>query len=140
MECYGEKKNKIAVHVDENVSGNTRIASNVTKPLIGCASHNVNLAMKYLIHENDRLFVALDKNIAKLRYGLWAARLRKLTPFSAVLLNETRWSSSFNMLIHCVQILEFLDRLEDEEVFAVMRNTSQIQNGENNEALQRNPA
>lgn len=87
-------------------------------PMIGCASHRFNLAVKYWIGENINLTVALDKLstlMSKAQNKKTAARLRDLTyaHFGKELvskkINETRWTSVMTVVERYFRIKDELD-------------------------------
>ena len=110
----------VAALIGDNVSVNQKLATDLYKRLIGCASHRYNLAIKDMINSHDAVFKIVNKLMGKLRYGLLAARLRKEAPLAAVQMNDTRWSSAFSMLKRYIELREILPRLNDATVDALM--------------------
>ena len=52
----------------------------------------------------------------KLRTLLFSAKLRKLTHLRAKIRNQTKWSSSFDMVLRYVQIRQYLPELNSSDV------------------------
>ncbi|RLN86024.1 hypothetical protein BBJ28_00020367 [Nothophytophthora sp. Chile5] len=67
-------------------------------PLIGCASHRFNLAVRDFLKDDEPLVGKIQTLMLKLRTIKGRALLRRVTKLSPVLRNDTRWSSSFEML------------------------------------------
>ncbi|KAG2923529.1 hypothetical protein PC117_g15715 [Phytophthora cactorum] len=68
---------------------NKRIANLLRVPLIGCASHRLNLAVREYLEPYD-------------------SNLETKTPLAPVLRQDTRWSSTFSMLEHYFRLREFI--------------------------------
>lgn len=70
-------------------------------PLVGCASHRLNLATQHLISNNAQ-YQAIVETVSKLTSKLLglknASLLRNFTNRRPLKRNETRWSSTFMML------------------------------------------
>ena len=98
LRCYNKSWSNFAALIGDNCSVNKRVATNCSVPLIGCASHRYNLAVQTRLAQNEPLLEKIHKLMTKLKHGLSAAKLRRLTPLAAVNRNKTRWSSSFDML------------------------------------------
>ncbi|RLN92817.1 hypothetical protein BBJ28_00025410 [Nothophytophthora sp. Chile5] len=67
-------------------------------PLIGCASHRFNLAVRDFLKDDEPLMGKIQTLMLKLRTIKGRALLRRVMKLSPVLRNDTRWSSSFEML------------------------------------------
>eukprot|EP00644_Phytophthora_capsici_P002609 jgi/Phyca11/105571/e_gw1.11.550.1 len=122
-------------------------------PFIGCASHRFNLAMRDLLAPEETALSqvhSLMKALSKLKC---CAMLRKKTHLDPVARNDTRWSSSYEMVNRYCRlepVLRSLDhgsiteyaldehmlsRIENEKVFA-LRDTMEKMEGVT-QALQR---
>ena len=82
-----------------------------TVPLIGCASHRLNLAVKSLYREDSIYFEAVEK-VHKLMVELSTLKNRvKLavkTHLNPVKRNDTRWGSEFEELKRYIELLPIL--------------------------------
>lgn len=66
------------------------LAKKIGCHFIGCASHRFSPALKYIFNADKDLFQKFPALMMKVRYGLFAALLCKLTLYCAFLVNETR--------------------------------------------------
>ena len=76
-------------------------------PLIGCASHKLNLAVKLWIQnetELDGIIAKVSLIMKKANTLKLAAKVRALTSYSCVRENVTRWSSTFQMISRFLKI------------------------------------
>jgi hypothetical protein len=86
-------------------------------PLIGCGSHKFNLAVVKWIKEQPNLtdiiskVAAVMKKASTLKVAAKLAKLAQLTNYACVKANETRWSSTFNMVHRYFQIQPQLNAL-----------------------------
>lgn len=101
LKMYGKDVEDILCFVGDNCSVNRRMSKDLDVPLLGCASHKFNLAVREWIKDQP----SLDHIIKKVAFVMKkastlkiAAKLRKLTAYSTVRENDTRWSSTFQML------------------------------------------
>jgi hypothetical protein len=104
LPLYGKDEKSIMFLVGDNVSTNKALADRFGIPLIGCASHRLNLAVKLffaLISEPINNIDAIMKKLSNLKA---AGRLRKHTLLTPIRRNATRWSSTYQMLKRWHQI------------------------------------
>jgi len=87
---------------------NKKIAKLLGVPLIGCASHRFNLALKLYLRPYFKILDSVNNIMVKLRNIKLAARLRQQTELVAVIRNDTRWSSTYNMIKRYPELKEFL--------------------------------
>jgi len=105
LDNIGKSKSCIHVVGADNASVCRRLARLMNVPFNGCRSHRLSLAAKRLFfmgdHDERPIHRALIKSrrlMVKLSQLKNASLLKTKTPLKAVLWNETRWSSTFNML------------------------------------------
>ncbi|ETL32353.1 hypothetical protein L916_15105 [Phytophthora nicotianae] len=79
-------------------------------PLVGCASYRLNLAV-----QNDML--ALEEDLAAVQALMSFVRLK--TALRPVIRQDTRWSSTFEMVRRYFKLLEFLDA-DDDEIMEIL--------------------
>jgi hypothetical protein len=125
MDIYGLEKSNILCLIGDNCNTNKAISDRWDVPLVGCASHRFNLAVKKWIREQNGLQEALDDLatlMSKASYLKAAALLRNLTQeahgctLAARHHNKTRWTSLFSMVQRYFRIkdqLESVDSLEE---------------------------
>jgi hypothetical protein len=77
-------------------------------PIIGCASHRLNLAITEYLKTYEDLIFKVDMLMKKLQTVKYAARLNSRTHLKAVRKNTTRWSSVYSMVERYLKIKDFL--------------------------------
>ncbi|EGZ29073.1 hypothetical protein PHYSODRAFT_284383 [Phytophthora sojae] len=83
-------------------------------PLVGCASHRLNLAVQADMASHEEDLAVVQALMVKLRTLTQSAKLRLKTPLRPVIRQDTRWSSTFEMVRRYLQLLEFLDAEDDD--------------------------
>ncbi|EGZ15692.1 hypothetical protein PHYSODRAFT_506404 [Phytophthora sojae] len=73
-------------------------------PFIGCASHRFNLAVKDFLKTEDELIAKVHALMTKLRTIKGRALLRRVSHLSPLLRNDTRWSSTYEMVARYVKL------------------------------------
>jgi hypothetical protein len=95
--------------VADNAAVNTCLADLLEIPMIGCASHRFNLACKSYLKKYEANISKINSLMVSLRNVKQAGKLRTRTPLEPVTRNDTRWSSTYDMLLRFFRIREFLD-------------------------------
>ncbi|EGZ10835.1 hypothetical protein PHYSODRAFT_521288 [Phytophthora sojae] len=113
LQRFGKSINQVCFLISDNSAVNKRLARIMGVPLVGCASHRLNLAVRLYTAPLENALAGIQKLMVKLRTLNHAAKLRFKTTLRPVLRNDTRWSSTFAMLDHYVRLLEFIDREDD---------------------------
>lgn len=116
LPLYGKDLTNVVALIGDNCSVNKKLSSLVDIPLIGCASHKLNLAIEQWIGREKGLSDSLQvvhNLMVKLRTIKNAAKLRELTHLGATGPIETRWSGKFEMLRRYFRIEEHIKALED---------------------------
>lgn len=116
LSIYGKSIENVVAMVGDNENTNKAFARLAGCPFIGCASHRFNLAMKDIISEYRDEITKVNDLMKKLSYQIPAAKLRRFTHLKAKISNETRWSSTYNMLKRYIEIKEYLPQLELPEI------------------------
>ncbi|EGZ29832.1 hypothetical protein PHYSODRAFT_284516 [Phytophthora sojae] len=137
---YGVQLAQCRFLVADNCALNRRLATLMSVPLVGCASHRLNLAVQadMASHEEDLAVVqalmincVLSPNLPN--YGKRQCvcvvcqyvsntfvyfcnflQNRLKTPLRPVIRQDTRWGSTFEMVRRYLQLLEFLDAEDDD--------------------------
>ncbi|KAJ8531766.1 hypothetical protein ON010_g14198 [Phytophthora cinnamomi] len=73
-------------------------------PFIGCASHRFNLAVKDFMKVEEGLIAKVHALMSKLRTIKGRALLRRVSPLSPLLRNDTRWSSTYEMVARYLEL------------------------------------
>jgi len=118
MALYNLTKDNIICVIGDNCSANQSISRRWEIPLVGCASHRFNLAVKRWISEQPGLEDALEAVntlMSKASCLKAAAELRSLTlefhgkALAAQSNNVTRWTSTFTMVKRYMRIKDQLE-------------------------------
>ncbi|OWY91017.1 LOW QUALITY PROTEIN: hypothetical protein PHMEG_00040574 [Phytophthora megakarya] len=88
------------------------IATKLGIPLIDCASHRFNLAVKKFLTDYEPLLQQVNDLMSQLRQPNNAA---ELTPLRAKKRNATRWSSTYDMLKRYAEFCVHARLIEDVE-------------------------
>jgi hypothetical protein len=109
LEMYGKGLQNLIYLVGDNAPVNTCISDLLEVPFIGCASHRFNLACKKYLEEYEESLSKISRLMVTLRNVKQAGKLRTKTKLSPVLRNDTRWSSTYQMLKRFFEIKDFID-------------------------------
>ncbi|OWZ13494.1 hypothetical protein PHMEG_00013171 [Phytophthora megakarya] len=84
--------------VGDNCSVNRLFATVLGVPLVGCASHQLNRAIRQDMAQHEDDLAAVQALMIKLRTLTQSAKLRLKTELRPVIRQDTRWSSTFAMV------------------------------------------
>ena len=114
LNIYGKTLENVCCFVGDNCETNQSVSRKTGIALIGCYSHKLNLAVKkHLENSEEKVAVhAVHNLMVELRTLKNAARLRKLGLNLATLDNDTRWSSTYEMIKRYLEIIEFVETIE----------------------------
>eukprot|EP00171_Calliarthron_tuberculosum_P005814 IDg5814t1 len=102
----------VICQIADNCSANKCIADLMDIPHVSCNSHKLHLEVKNMIGANSKLFNtvnSIQKTMTSCKNGLKnSALLRNISDLAPVLNNETRWTSTHNMLQRFNRIRESL--------------------------------
>ena len=93
LNLVGRNFDNIEFVAGDNCSVNRKLARLLRVPLLGCASHKLNLAVSKLYEGEDDLLDVVQNLMKKLRTLKNSSRLRKVSGYAACLRNDTRWNS-----------------------------------------------
>lgn len=114
---YEQPWEAVVFMVDDNCSVNQSIGHRVGEiPLIGCASHGFALAVKDFMQCDEGLIDKIQKLMKKLSTVKGKALLRSHTSLAPIMRNDTRWSSTYEMLQRYTKLEPILRSLDDETV------------------------
>ncbi|KAF0735380.1 hypothetical protein AaE_009084 [Aphanomyces astaci] len=97
LELYGRTLNSVTFLVGDNCSVNQCMARMMGVPMVGCASHRLNLAVRQFLDKQEATLDTIHAVMLRCRTVKNRAALRELTPLAPKLQNDTRWSSTFAM-------------------------------------------
>lgn len=125
LSVFGKCWNNVVALCGDNCATNKALSRKAGCGFVGCGSHRFNLAVKDMLECHADLLSNIRGLMQKLRTPTIAARLRRKTFLKAKLSNETRWSSSFEMLRRYSEIKAFVSDLHDPVVDELLPNTAQ---------------
>ena len=96
---YDRSVDSVQCLIGDNCSTNKLLANLMQVPLVGCASHRLNLAVKKIYEDNIELIEKVDEIMANLNNLKNRIILGEQTALHPKTANLTRWSSTYNMLV-----------------------------------------
>lgn len=108
LAVFGKTNANVAFLVGDNCPTNQAIATDLLVPLVGCASHRLNLAVQAYLRNHEATIVQVHAIMTKLRAPKNRGFLRKYSPLAPLLENDTRWTSKFTMLNRFLEFVEIL--------------------------------
>ncbi|RLN96724.1 hypothetical protein BBJ28_00019689 [Nothophytophthora sp. Chile5] len=111
---YDKKVSDCLFIVGDNCAVNKKLATLLSIPLVGCASHRLNLAVQAYLQQYEEDLDTIHTWMKKLRTLNHAAKLRLKTPLRPVVRQDTRWNSTYSMVERYVRLATFLSAEDDE--------------------------
>ena len=99
----------IVFMVSDNEPKNARMASDMGIYFVGCYSHKLNLAVQKFLEPFGGTLGKIQYLMLKLKQLKKPAALRRPSQLSTIRLNDTKWSSTFNMLNRYCELKDFID-------------------------------
>ncbi|OWZ21748.1 hypothetical protein PHMEG_0003655 [Phytophthora megakarya] len=106
--------------IDDNCATNQPVATKLTVPLVGCASHRFNLATQKYFTRHSEIIDDVAALMAALRAPNNRKELRRHTNLAPLRDNATRWSSTFAVLKRNVKISDAIKHVE--AVYVLVQN------------------
>lgn len=100
--------------VSDNCNVNQYLGDHGGIPFIGCASHRFNLGVKLFLKAERNLLDKANELMRKLTSIKGRAALKKKTHLHAKIRNDTRWSSTYEILDRCVKLLPAIRSLDPQ--------------------------
>ena len=97
---------------------NKALANTSNLPLIGCASHRFNLAVKEYIKSKMQILDKANNLMAKVTQT--CGKIKGTTQLKPVRKNETRWTSMFAMIERYMKLRHILSKPEFSADKAIM--------------------
>jgi hypothetical protein len=123
LKLYGKTLSNVCCLIGDNCSTNKAVANLCKIPLVGCHSHILNLAVKNIFLEDEFAKTVLPKVVELMRVlstPKGAAQLRNCfvdcTGLKAIKKNETRWTSTYDMLERYIKLLPHLSQIEEASI------------------------
>ncbi len=114
LEKFGKNEDNIIFLVGDNCQVNKSLADLMNIPLVGCASHRLNLAVQEYLNDSEDILQQINKLMKKLSTIKKAAKLRKFTNLLPITRNTTRWTSTFKMVERYFKIKEHIDSTDPD--------------------------
>ncbi|GMF39749.1 unnamed protein product [Phytophthora fragariaefolia] len=115
LAVFGKRLDCLRFIVGDNCTTNQAIATRMGLPLVGCASHRLNLAIQQHLAEHEALLAQVNELMCQLGTKRNAGTLRKYTDVRSVKRNVTRWSSTLKMVKRFLQIKDAAKHVEAVE-------------------------
>ncbi|DAZ96916.1 TPA: hypothetical protein N0F65_008927, partial [Lagenidium giganteum] len=112
---YGQSTAMVRLIVADNCATNQCLATKMKIPLIGCASHQYNLAVNRYLSGYKTQIDLIQHLMIQFRHTNNAAELVKAAPLRPVKSNATRWSSVYQMLKRYVEIRDAIQTVSAVE-------------------------
>ncbi|EGZ06100.1 hypothetical protein PHYSODRAFT_532032 [Phytophthora sojae] len=113
LSVYECSWSRVSFLVGDNCSTNQCIGRKEgALPLIGCASHRFNLAVRAFLEAHETMVEKVHKFMKKLATVKGRAVLKKISKLHPKLNNVTRWSSTYEMLERFVALHPHVKMLE----------------------------
>ena len=120
LNLFGKSWDIVVALIGDNVSINQSISNKLQIPLVGCASHRLNLAVRDVMSNDERLINKDNNLMLKLQNLVLSAKLRRMTLLRPLIRSTTRWSSTFNMVNRYIRFREFVEQTESVEIDEMM--------------------
>jgi hypothetical protein len=108
LEDYDKSLSSIGYLIGDNCSTNKALANTLNVPLIGCASHRLNLACKLIISEEESLLQKVASLMKLLSTKKRRARLRTLTNLRPKQRMAVRWSADYEIIKRYFELSPFI--------------------------------
>jgi hypothetical protein len=122
IQSYEKTRDDILFLVADNTNTMPALARRLGCPMIGCASHKLNLAVKRSLSALDPIIDKIDEIMKKMKTIKLRGLLRTITDIAPESRNRTRWSSTYKMVMKYQKLREVLVQIasQDDEVAALM--------------------
>ena len=127
MNVYKKQLSNVKCLICDNENLNKAIARLLNIPMIGCASHRLNLAVKHsIVSPYDDILDSVQKIMLKLSNVKKSAELRRKTTLRPIIRNVTRWSLTYEMVTRYTELKPFLDT-DDTDMIPLLLSPAQEQ-------------
>ncbi len=122
LNWYNKTLNNVCCLIGDNTNTNPAIANIIGIPLVGCASHKLNLYVKKVYYESENRLLSFIDNIRKvskkLRNLKFEGQQRKLQmdqglqPLKPVVDMVVRWTSTYSMITRYMELKPLISHIE----------------------------
>ena len=116
LSVFNKDWTNVSALIGDNCATNKAVANSTGVGFIGCASHRFNLAVQDILVQHDDIITIVNDLMKKLRNLVPAAKLRQFTPLAAKTRNDTRWSSTYQMISRYFEIRSMIRQIDLPEV------------------------
>lgn len=109
LEYYNQKLTNVLFITADNCSVMQALSTRMNCPLVGCASHRLNLSVSKFIEPFKILILKINQLMITLCTLKNSAELKKKTHLRPLKYCPTRWSSCYFMIERYLNIKDFLD-------------------------------
>lgn len=128
LDFYDVPLDKVVCLVGDNCNTNKALGNLLKKPLVGCRSHRLNLAVESFIEaELHQEVEDVGSLMSKLKTLKGSGRLKRLTGLKPRTRNKTRWTGTIKMFKRFDQLRPHTEEM-DEDIKEIMPSTRQIRN------------
>lgn len=125
LSVFDKSVANVVAMTGDNCNTNKKMAKLLNCKFVGCHSHRFNLSVQKLAEPDSNLISTVRKLMQKLSTPIPAAKLRAHTDLSAASDCVTRWSSTAKMLKRCIELRDFLCKLDDDDLEKLIPTVSQ---------------
>lgn len=119
---------KVVCLIGDNCSTNKALANLLKKPLVGCRSHRLNIAVEaFVVSLLDSEVRKITALMTKLKTLKGAGKLKRLTGLKPKLRNITRWTGVMNMFERFKQLQPHIATMGDD-IIELMPTLKEIRN------------
>ncbi|EQC28160.1 hypothetical protein SDRG_11436 [Saprolegnia diclina VS20] len=113
LTVFNKTIDNVGFIVGDNCATNKAVADHLHIPLVGCASHRLNLAVQAYLQQHEHLIQTIHVLMVRLKTNKNRGYLRQHTHLAPKVQNATRWTSTFTMLERFMAIKDHLPFLRD---------------------------
>lgn len=113
---FGKHVQSISVLIGDNCNVNKCIADRLGVPLLGCASHRLNLAVKLFLHPHDGVLEKVHQFMTKLSTKKRMGKLCNYTRLQPKTRMPVRWSSDYEMLKRYFELIDIVKQNFQDDV------------------------
>ena len=127
LSLFNKSTEDVIFLVCDNEPLNKRIANILQKPMIGCNSHRLNLAVKKYLENFEPLLRKTNNLMKKLCSQKQSGKLRQSTKLRPVVRNDTRWWSTFALVSRYFELIPHIDKSDPELVIFLLSLLEEIE-------------
>jgi hypothetical protein len=111
LALYGKSCDNLLYLSGDNCNVNKCLANNLELPLVGCASHRLNLATKAFLSPHEQLLKRVHELMTKLKTKKRTSLLELYTTLRPRTRMEVRWAADYLMLERIIELFPSIDQI-----------------------------